>query len=118
MEYQIASYITFLFFSFIITIKIGWVLFKNGEIYLLEIFNHQEAYVKSINKLLLIGYYLINLGKATIEITFWETINNLPDLIRVVGTKLGNLLLILAIMHLVNVIGLTFFSKKQELINN
>jgi len=118
MEYQTTSYFIFLFFSFFITIKIGWVLFKNGEVYLLEIFNHQKAYVKSINKLLLIGYYLINLGKAAIEINYWENITSLSKLIKVVGNKLGNLLLLLAIMHFINVIGLAIFSKNQKIIQN
>ncbi len=118
MEYQITSYFIFLFFSFFITIKVGWILFKNGEVYLLEIFNYHKTYVKSINKLLLIGYYLINLGKAAIEITYWEEITTLSKLIKVVGNKLGNLLLLLAVMHFINVIGLALFSKNQKLIHH
>jgi hypothetical protein len=118
MENQLISYGIFLFFSFFITIKLGWVFYKNGEIYLHELFNNQEDYVRSINKLLLIGYYLVNLGKASITIAYWETITTIPDLIRVVGLKLGSLLLLLAIMHYVNVIGLALYSKNQQLINN
>lgn len=114
MEYQIISYSIFLSFSFFITIKLGWIFYKNGEIYLLEIFKQQKTYVRSINKLLLVGYYLVNLGKASITITYWETIYTIPDIIRVVGVKLGNLLLLLAIMHYINVIGLAIFSKKQQ----
>ncbi|MCT4581519.1 MAG: hypothetical protein N4A35_08895 [Flavobacteriales bacterium] len=114
MNYQLISYIIFLSSSFFITIKIGWVLYKNGEVYLLEIFQHQTAYVHSINKLLLIGYYLVNLGKAALEITNWEVIYTLPDVFRITGQKLGNLLLLLAIMHYINVIGLNIYSKTKK----
>ena len=114
MKYQVISYIIFLFFSFFITIRIGWIFYKNGEVYLHELFKNQEAYVQTINKLLLIGYYLVNLGKASITIAYWETIPTTSEIFRVVGQKLGNLLLLLAIMHFVNVFGLALFSKKQN----
>lgn len=114
MNYQIISYIVFLGISFFITIQIGWVLYKNGEVYLLEIFQYQTDFVKSINKLLLIGYYLVNLGKAALEIMIWEKIYTLTDVFRVTGQKLGNLLLLLAIMHYINVIGLNIYSKTKK----
>lgn len=114
MNYQIISYIVFLGISFFITIQIGWVLYKNGEVYLLEIFQYQTDFVKSINKLLLTGYYLVNLGKAALEIMIWEKIYTLTDVFRVTGQKLGNLLLLLAIMHYINVIGLNIYSKTKK----
>lgn len=114
MNYQIVSYILFITSSFFITIKLGWIFYKNGEVYLHELFKNQEAYVQTINKLLLIGYYLVNLGKASITIAYWETIFTTADIFRVVGQKLGNLLLLLAIMHFINVFGLALFSKKQK----
>ena len=114
MNYQIISYIVFLGLSFFITIKIGWILYINGAVYLHEIFKQQQGFVQSINKLLLIGYYLINLGKAAFEITNWETVYRLSDLFRITGQKLGNLLLLLAIMHYINVIGLNIYSRTKQ----
>lgn len=114
MLYDITSYILFLSISFYVTIKLGWVFYKNGEVYLYEIFKNQTAYVQKLNKLLLIGYYLVNLGKAALTITFWENITTTEGLITIVSHKLGSLLILLAIMHFINLIGLYILSKKTN----
>ena len=60
-------------------IYVGWLFYTYGELFLFNIFN-DKSLVKSINNLLLIGYYLVNLGYAIITIAYWEVINSIPDM--------------------------------------
>jgi hypothetical protein len=84
-------------------IKIGWVFYKNGELFLMAIFNGDTEIVKNVNTLLLVGYYLLNIGYAILSIAYWESINNYIDLINSLSLKLGEIMLTLAIMHFNNI---------------
>jgi len=84
-------------------IKTGWVFHKNGEVFLISLFNGDKEASKNINKLLLVGYYLINIGYAILSIYQWEHIGNYIDIINSISQKLGKIILILAIMHFNNI---------------
>jgi len=94
-------------------IKIGWVFYKNGEIFLYSIFKNDPIIVKNINNMLLIGYYLINLGYATVTISCWEHIYTIEQLISFLAEVLGKIILILAIMHYNNIFWLNYLSKRN-----
>lgn len=93
-----------------ITFRVGWLFYKNGEVFLLKIFNHNPiAY--TINKLLLIGYYLVNVGGAVLAISFWDTVSDLRETLETLAWNTGQIILILALMHFNNLIVLNYLSK-------
>ena len=94
-------------------IKIGWLFYKNGEVFLLNLFNQNLDLVKSINNLLLIGYYLTNIGYAIITISYWERINSLIQLINSLTSTLGKIILLLAILHYNNIFWLKQITKTK-----
>jgi len=94
-------------------IKIGWVLYENGEVFLNTIFKNNKILVKNINNILLTGYYLINLGFATITISCWEHIYTIEQLISFLAEVLGKIILTLAIMHYNNIFWLNYLSKRN-----
>ena len=108
---NIIAYSIYLPITFIITIKVGWICYKNGAIYLKETAKQHSYWLEVINKLLLIGYYLINLGYAAITLSFWDTLTTFSQLIGVLTYKLGIILLTLGIMHFVNMLTATFLPK-------
>ena len=112
MNYNIIIYTIYLPIIFYITFKIGWMFYKNGEIFLLNIFK-DKVLVKNINNLLLIGYYLINLGYAVITISFWDKMNNEIDMINALTYTIGKIIIILAILHYNNVFWLTYITKSN-----
>lgn len=113
MNYNIISYIIYLPIISFIMIKIGWVFYKNGEVYLHEIFAHKQNLVPSLNRVLLIGYYLTNLGYAVYTITCWGQIQNTLELINRMAEVLGKMILSLAIMHYFNLLWLKLLSLKK-----
>lgn len=115
MNYNILTYSIYLPIIFFIMIKIGWLFYKHGEVYLIYLFQQNNNLVKSLNQILLIGYYLINLGYAIYSIAYWEHVNSTTQLINTLSYHLGIIIIGLAIMHYNNVFWLTFFVKSKTL---
>jgi len=95
-------------------IYVGWVFYKNGEIYLLEIFKQDAELVKPLNKLLLIGYYLLNLGYAIYTISCWGNIQDTLSMIHRLAEVLGKIIISLAIMHYFNLFWLKLLSLQKS----
>ena len=96
-------------------IRVGWLFNKNAEVYLLNLFNNDKALVRSINNLLLIGYYLTNIGYAIITISFWDIINSVYELISSLSHTIGKITLLLALMHYNNIFWLKQLNKSKIL---
>jgi len=114
MNYNIISYLIYIPIIFYIMIYVGWLFYTYGELFLFNIFN-DKSLVKSINNLLLIGYYLVNLGYAIITIAYWEVINSIPDMLNTLSYHLGIVITGLALLHYNNVLCLTYLVKFKSL---
>ena len=115
--YNIIAYIIFLATIFFITVKVGWVFFKNGEVYIKMLLPNELHLVQSINKLLLVGYYLLNLGYAAATLSFWEQIITINQLCSVLFLKTGTIILFLALMHYFNLVWLLIYSRTKIVAN-
>lgn len=96
-------------------IKIGWLFYKNGEVFLLNLFQNNIALVKSINNLLLIGYYLTNIGYAITTISDWEQINSVYQMLNSLSQTIGKIILLLALMHYNNIFWLKHLNTSKLL---
>ena len=114
MNLNIITYTIYLPIIVFITVRIGWLCHKNGEMFLYTLFE-DKSLVKSINNLLLIGYYLTNIGYAIITISYWETIHNVVEVINSLTFTLGKIILILAVLHYNNIFWLQLTHKHKFL---
>lgn len=64
-----------------------------------------------INKTLLIGYYLLNLGYMTVSILSWEVVDSKLGVINVVSERVGIIMVTLALMHYFNIAVISLFGK-------
>lgn len=87
--------------TFIIVI-VGWLCFHFGATYLNIIFKTDKRLAKTINKLLLIGYYLFNIGYVAITLGNWDTANSTTHLFTSVCYKIGFIVQLLGVMHFIN----------------
>ena len=115
MNYNIISYIIYIPLIFFITIKVGLLFYKHGEYFLTTIFESNINLVKNVNNLLLMGYYLVNLGYSIIIISYWEKINNTIELINVMSTTIGQIIILLALLHYNNIFWLKHLTKSNIL---
>ena len=111
-NYNIIGYAIYLPITFFITIVVGRICYTHGEIYLLGIINDHPDTVRFINKLLLVGYYLVNLGFAAITLSFWPLLTNFEILIGTIGYKLGQITMLLGVLHFNNMAVTYVISKR------
>ena len=117
MNFNIISYLVYIPIIFFITVKVGWVLYKNGEVFLYSILSNDIEVAENINRILLIGYYLINLGAATITIAFWDTVETSYEMVNTLSDVLGKTILLLALMHYNNIFWIKFLNRKKQTLN-
>ena len=109
--YKILSYFIYFFLTIPVIVFVGWKCFNIGKIYLLDVLKDDEI-CNSVNKLLLIGYYLLNLGYIAISISSWGNVNSSSTMIEVVFTKISIILITISILHYINIATLYFLRKQ------
>jgi hypothetical protein len=100
-SYLIAVYLAYAATSVGLTAWIARTLFKNGAVFLEEVFADQPRMAEAVNRLLVVGFYLINLGYASLLLKANGS-ENAVQAIEVLSSKLGLLLLSLGAMHFLN----------------
>jgi len=102
MNYVILSYLAYLIITITLTIWVATTLFKNGKIFLIDIFHGNKELADSVNNLLLVGFYLVNLGYTVYTLQVTSEINNAREVIETLSIKVGWIILILGGMHFLN----------------
>lgn len=98
----VVQHLTYLALSLGTTVWVGRTLFKNGAVFLAETFLGKEVLAEAVNKLLLVGFYLVNFGWVVRSIKDRAEAWNAAMLIENVATSYGSVLLILGVMHFGN----------------
>jgi hypothetical protein len=114
VSFNLLAYTIYSLLTYLITVRVGWICYENG-LHFVELAIPSPQLAKSINKLLLMGYYLINLGYITLLIYHWETISSWQTLMESICQKTGFIVLLLGLMHYFNLATLYFLSKKRIL---
>ena len=97
----IIAYAVYLPIALLLIYYVARNLFRNSEIFMLEIFRGKVEIAKATNKLFEIGFYLFNIGYVMLilKMTF---IDNYQDLIERVSFKLGGVAIYLGVMLFLN----------------
>jgi hypothetical protein len=98
----LTSYISYLAISIALTIWVARTLHKNGRVFLVEAFHGNAELADSVNHLLVVGFYLINIGYIAVELKTGEALTTARQAIELESGKIGVVLLILGIMHFFN----------------
>ena len=102
MNYIIITYMLYLALTISITIWVARTLFRNGKVFLIDIFHGNKELADSVNNLLLVGFYLVNLGYAIYTLQVTSDITNAQEVIEKLSIKIGLIILILGGMHFFN----------------
>ena len=111
MNYVVGTYILYLAISVALTVWVARTLHKNGRLFLVEAFHGNEPLADSINHLLVVGFYLVNIGYVSLALKYGDKAADLQQLLEALSTKVGAVLLILGVMHFFN---LYVFSKMRK----
>lgn len=111
IQYFMAYYAAYVALSLGITIWVGNTLSKNGLVFLVENFEGRVELARSVNHLLLVGFYLINVGFITLMLRYGGRPDGLVEAIEYLSTKIGLVVVLLGIMHFTNMYVLMRFRK-------
>ena len=102
MNFNIIGYSVYIGLISYITVFIGKKFHSNGRVFLHEILT-DHSICEAVNNILLVGYYLLNIGNAILMIRTWPQIENAGELIENISINLGQIILLLAAVHYVNI---------------
>jgi hypothetical protein len=98
----VICYTVYPILSITATAWVGSTLFKNGRAFLVDAFHGNSALADSINHLLVVGFYLINIGYVTLALRTSEIVANPRQGMELVSSKFGVVLVVLGAMHFMN----------------
>ena len=111
-NWMIATYLAYLTLSVCLTVWVARTLHKNGRIFLVDSFHGNEPLADSVNHLLVVGFYLINIGYVTLALKYGAAATNAQEALENLSTKVGLVLLVLGFMHFFNLAVFTRMRKR------
>src|SRR6476619_3278685 len=89
----VGVYIAYAGASIGLTIYLARTLFKNGEVFLEEVFADNPRMASAVNRLLVVGFYLLNLGYAFMTLKAGTEVHTSTEGIETLAAELGSLVL-------------------------
>ena len=108
----VIAYAAYLLITIAITIWVAHTLHSNGKVFLVQCFGHNEQLADSTNHLLVVGFYLVNIGFITLTLSLGAEPHNIPDAIRFLSGKVGLAVVVLGGMHFFNMGAIAHFGRK------
>ena len=105
------TYLLYLAISIALTVWVARTLHKNGRIFLVDSFLGNEPLADSVNHLLVVGFYLVNIGFVSLALKYGDKAVDAPTGLEILSSKVGLVLVVLGVMHFFN---LYVFSKLRR----
>ncbi|MEL6135581.1 MAG: hypothetical protein AAFR59_19655 [Bacteroidota bacterium] len=110
------SYGIYLGITLLIILQVGHQLHSVGARFIRFYFPEEGARAQQLNNLLLLGFYLVNMGYAVIVLTGGSAgMVDLRTCIEWIVTKIGSIMLILALLHVNNMLLIAWAHKIKKI---
>jgi hypothetical protein len=97
------TYGVYLAISILMTVWVARTLFRHGRTFLVDAFGGNAELADSVNHLLVVGFYLLNLGWVCLMMRESTTPVGLAHALELLSVKIGWVLLVLGSMHFFNI---------------
>ena len=114
MDIVVINYTTYVIVSVLLTVWVARTLHKNGRVFLIEIFHGNAELADSVNHLLVVGFYLINLGYVSLALKIGYQIETAREGIEAFSLKIGFVLLVLGLMHFFNLFIFSLIHRRKN----
>ena len=118
-HFILSAYLIYLPIALVLTFYVARTLFKNGLIFMLDIFHGKVDIAVSTNKLFEVGFYLLNVGFALLILQINDFCEDYQRMIEILSMKIGGFAIYLGIMLFLNMY--LFFrgrkASKRNLVN-
>ncbi|MDX2849936.1 MULTISPECIES: hypothetical protein [Streptomycetaceae] len=103
MDLTVVAYVIYLLVSVALTVWVARTLSRAGKVFLEDVLHGNEKLADAVNHLLVVGFYLVNLGFVALYLKSADRVGNARELFEALSVKLGVVLLVLGVLHLGNV---------------
>ena len=103
MTWTVGTYLVYLLVTVPLTIWVATTLSRNGKVFLEDVFAGNDALAGAVNKLLVVGFYLLNLGFVVLFLRISDPVSDLAGLFDRLSVKVGVVMLTLGVLHFINV---------------
>ncbi|MFF9977698.1 hypothetical protein [Streptomyces erythrochromogenes] len=103
MDLTVVAYVIYLLISIGLTVWVARTLSRNGRVFIGDVLHGNEKLADAVNQLLVVGFYLVNIGFVTLFLRSNKEVETARALFETLSVKLGVVLLVLGVMHLGNV---------------
>jgi hypothetical protein len=117
MNATVISYTLYLVLAIALTIWVAKTLHKRGRIFLVDCFHGNTELADSVNHLLLVGFYLMNIGFVSLYLKTADEIVGARGVFEALSGKMGVVLLVLGGMHFFNLYVFTKMRRRATLTN-
>jgi hypothetical protein len=115
MNPTVTTYALYLILAIPLTIWVAKTLHRSGRVFLVECFNGKEELADSVNHLLVVGFYLVNVGFVSLYLKLGAEVVDVRGIFEALSGKMGVVLLVLGAMHFFNVLIFTRLRRRAEL---
>ena len=112
MNTNLNIYTAYFLVSLGMTIWVARTLHKNGRLFLVDAFSGRQELADSVNHLLLVGFYLVNLGFILLFLRVGSKPADMVEGVEYISTKLGIVILVLGAMHFFNMFNFSRMRKR------
>ena len=98
----VITYLVYLALSLGLTVWVARTLHANGRVFLVDVFKGDAALADSVNHLLVVGFYLINLGYVAMALKLGYRVLDAQQAIEALSAKVGAVSLVLGAMRFFN----------------
>jgi hypothetical protein len=106
------TYLLYLAISIALTVWVARTLHRNGRIFLVDCFHGNTDLADSVNHLLVVGFYLVNIGFVSLALRFGVSALDVKEALESLSTKIGLVMLVLGFMHFFNLAVFTACRKR------
>lgn len=103
MDWTVATYVGYLLVTVPLTIWVARTLSRNGQVFLEDVFAGNERLAEAVNTLLVVGFYLLNLGFVSLYLRIDTTVGDAAGMLEELSLKVGVVTLVLGVLHFFNV---------------
>jgi len=118
MNFNVAAYIVYGILTVFMIVVVGRMFYRNGRVFILGLMRDDAATTDQLNHLLLVTYYLFNIGYAFVKLRFWQKVGNLEMLVSSIANNMSVLIFILASTHYMNMLLIWFLSRSKKSLTN
>ena len=109
------AYLIYVAITVPLTIYVARTLHRHGAAFLRQVFVGREGLADAVNHLLVVGFYLLNLGYVALLMSTDTEVDGGAEVMELVSRKVGIVSVILGVVHLANVYVFNRYRRNAEL---